>query len=119
MSQERAWEPTSWLIARRFPDVASALKAWEAARDLLLTQDLDASVLRFSLNGESHIALLGELPLPVVADQKMQAVMEENSEAAVLPDTVTAALRTRRKEFKTLGFDYLERRTGLDAGAGA
>ena len=100
---------------RRFPDVASALKAYEAARDLLLTEALDAGVLRFSLNGESHIALLGELPLAAAADKKMKALIEENSEAAVMPDEVAEELRSRRREFKSLGLEYLERRS-LEAG---
>ncbi len=118
MNKERAPEPGSWLVARRFPDVASALRAYEAARYLLLTEDLDASVLRFSVNGVRHVALLGEVPLPTAAQEKMKAAMERESEAADLPDIVAAQLRTRRREFKISGLDYLERRTGLDAGAG-
>jgi hypothetical protein len=107
---EREREPQPWLIARRFPDETRARKAWEQARDLLLTEDLDASVLRFTLDGRSHVALLGELPLPLDAGEKMKGVLEQGSEPAVLPAAVEDRLRLRRREFKGLGFDYLERR---------
>jgi hypothetical protein len=95
------------------PDEAEARKAWERARDLLLIEDLDASVLRFTLGGRSHVALLGELPLPGCAGERMKRVLEEGSEPAVLPAAVEDRLRLRRREFKGLGFDYLERRTEL------
>ena len=111
MNKEREGEPQSWLIARRFPNARAALRAYEEARDLLLTEDLDASVLRFQLGGQSHLALLGELPLPVDAEQKMKAALERGSEPAALPGPVTDYLRSRRRDFKNLGFDYLERRS--------
>ena len=44
MSQERAGEPTSWPIARRFLDVASALKAYEA--DGTMKPDFNAPFAR-------------------------------------------------------------------------
>ena len=118
MSKERESEPQSWILARRFPDTQGAVKAWEQARNLLLTEDLDASVLRFTLDVRSHVALLGELPLAADASDKMKAVLENGSEPAALPEAVTGELRSRRKEFKNLGFDYLERRTGPNPDAG-
>ncbi len=112
MTAEREPKPRGWLVARRFSNVTSALKAYEAARDLLLTEDLDASVLRFTLDGQSHVAVLGESPLPPAGDEKMRAIIEPGSEVVELPEQIADKLRARRREFKNLGLNYLERRTG-------
>ena len=118
MNKEREQEPSIWLVARKFPDVPSALKAYEAARDLLLEARIDASVLRFTLGGASHLAILGEVPMPATAAEKMRTVMEQGSQPTDLPDAVAAHLRLRRRDFKNLRLNYLERRTGLNPDAG-
>ncbi len=58
MSKERPKEPSGWFTARRYSDARNALDAYESARNRLLIQDeLDASVLRFTLNGVSYVAV--------------------------------------------------------------
>jgi len=95
------------------------LRAFIQARDLLLSDDLDASVLRFLFKGASHLAILGESPLPSQGEAKLRAVIEQGSAAIELPAEAAKHLRARRQQFKATGFDYLERRTTEGAGGGA
>jgi hypothetical protein len=113
MTKERAPDPEAWVMARRFPDPVRALKSYEAARELLLKEDLDASAFRFFLRGENYVAVIGEAPLPPGATQKVDAAMRSGEEAGRLPAWVLEHLRDRRRGFKGLGVEFLERRTGL------
>lgn len=114
MSLERGPErpSESWLLARRYPDAGSALTAYEAARDLLLEDDLDASVLRITLNAVSFVTVLGEAPLENEAAEHLDAALGEGI-AAQLPSQVVAQLQERRRAFKGTGFGFMERRSGL------
>jgi len=62
--------------------------------------------------------VLGELPLPSEGEQKIKAVIEQGSEPATLPDAVAGQLRLRRRQFKSTGLEYLERRTSTDGDGG-
>lgn len=63
MDKERGPEPTpSWVLARQFRDATQARTAYEQARDLLLSEDLDASVFRITLSGASFVAVIGKDP---------------------------------------------------------
>lgn len=64
------------------------------------------------------MAVLGERPLAAEAEQKMKAVIEQGSEPALLPEDIAEPLRSRRRQFKDTGFEYLERRTSTDGGEG-
>lgn len=113
MTKERAPDPQAWVMARRFPDPVAALKSFEAARDLLLKEDLDASAFRFFLDGENYVAIVGEAPLLAEATSKLEQALRWGQEAGQLPASVVEHFRERRREFKGLGVEFLERRTGL------
>jgi hypothetical protein len=116
LNKERAPEPQGWLVARRYPDEASALRAFELTRDLILHEEVDASVLRFILDGISHVALMGEVPLSPDHTARIGAILEPRSEPTELPEEITERLRARRERFRGTGLDYLERRTRPDFG---
>jgi hypothetical protein len=113
MTKEREPDPEGWVMARRFPDPVGALKIYEAARDLLLKEDLDASAFRFFLDGENYVAIVGEAPLPSKAARKLHEALRSGQEVGQLPASVVEHFRERRREFKGLGVEFLERRTGL------
>jgi hypothetical protein len=109
MMKERAGEPAGWVLTSRFPDEKRALKAYETARDLLLSDDLDASVFRFTLSGVSFVAVLGAPPLKREAVEMVESALSAGERAEV-PPGVLEHLRERRRAFKGLRVDYLERR---------
>ena len=78
---------------------------------MLLTDDVDASVLRFALDGENYLALVGEEPLGEAIESKVAAIWETKSDLTALPDDVGSYLRSRRLAFKQTGLEYLERRS--------
>jgi hypothetical protein len=110
--RERERQPDSWLVARRYPDARKALVAYEAARDLLLTDDLDASVLRVTVNGTSFVTVLGETALNEPTTERLERALGEAT-TAELPEDVKRLLRERRRAFKETGFGFMERRSGL------
>ena len=113
MNKERGPErPTdSWMLVRRYPDVTRALGAYEAARDLLLEDQLDASVLRLTVNHVSFVTVLGEVPLGPQPAKRMEAALGEGVDDS-LPEEVGNELRRRRRAFKHTGLDFIERRSG-------
>ncbi len=109
--RERKRQPDSWLLARRYTDATKALGAYEAARDLLLTEDLDASVLRVTVNGTSFVTVLGEALLDEESSEHLERALGGATEAE-LPEEVKRLLRERRRAFKETGFGFMERRSG-------
>ncbi len=114
MSGERGPErpPAIWLLVRQYPDARTALVTYEAARDLLLTNDLDASVLRVTVNGISFVTVLGEGALDSVSTGRLDVALGRGV-ATTLPDEVGDELRRRRRAFKHTGIGFMERRSGL------
>jgi len=114
MSGERGPErpPDIWLLVRQYPDARTALVSYEAARDLLLDDDLDASVLRVTVNGVSFVTVMGEGPLDSESVGRLDVALGRGI-ASTLPDEVGDALRRRRRAFKHTGIGFLERRSGL------
>ncbi len=111
MTKERPPQPSGWITARRYADARSALQAYESARDLLLiNEDCDASVLRFTLDGVSYVAALGEAQLEARQSHLLEEAMRDGK-AAELPESVIRGLHARRRQMTKLGFDYVERRT--------
>ncbi len=110
--REREPQPDGWLLARRYSDATKALAAYEAARDLLLMDDLDASVLRVTVNGTSFVTVLGEIALSETTTERLESALTE-APAAELPRDVQQFLRERRRAFKETGFRFMERRSGL------
>ena len=108
--KERPREPGGWMLASRFTTVGDALKAYEETRDLLFLDDLDASVVRFTFEGESFVAVVGEVPPPEedIEHIKSSLVAGRPSE---LPPVVADHLRERRRRFKATKLEFLERRT--------
>ena len=98
------------MLTSRFSSVRDALKAYEKTRDLLLKDDLDASVFRITFKGASFVAIIGETPLPgePVAHIKEALVAGTPSD---VPAEVADHLRTRRRRFKATRLEFLERRT--------
>jgi hypothetical protein len=114
MGRERGPERPreSWLLARRYPDVEAALTAYEAARDLLVEGDLDASVLRITVAGVNFVTVLGEVPLGPDANEHLNRALGEGIEAQ-LPAPVIGQLIRRRRAFRRTGIGFMERRSGL------
>lgn len=100
-----------WMLVRRYQHESAARTVYEAARDLLFTQDLDASVLRFSVNRSFHVALIGDVPLTPAAQRALDALLDRGGEPVELPPFAADDLRERRAQFKESGIDYYERRT--------
>lgn len=98
------------MLVRRYADEPTALEIFEAARDLLFTQDLDASVLRFSVNRSFHVALIGDVPLTADAGRVVAELLDRGGEPVELPPFAADDLRKRREQFKQSGIDYFERR---------
>ena len=111
MNKERAPEPAGWIATHRFKDAQTAVQAYEAIRDLLLTDDIDASVFRFTLDGVSHVGIVGETSLGDTAAEKIDLALKRGTNADV-PPSVVHRLRRRRQDFKGLKIDFLERRSG-------
>src|SRR5438128_313364 len=102
MTGEREPAQRGWFLVRRYPDVGSALEAYEATRDLLLEADLEASIFRFQLNGLNHLCILGEFPLDAEIHSVVEALLERGEEVEVPPE-VESELRVRRQRFLGLG----------------
>ena len=100
-----------WMLVRRYQNESAARKIYEAARDLLFTRDLDASVLRFTIDGVSHVVVLGEEPLNVETSEVVETLLDESGEHSDIPELARDQLRLRRRSFKSTGADYFERRT--------
>lgn len=115
MPKEHATEPSRWLVVRRYRDEPAALTTYEAVRDLLFTEDLDASVFRFTLNGVCHVAVVGETPFETSRWQPMFGLLDTDGEQTELPADASEHLWARRRSFKATGADYLERRTTRDS----
>jgi len=111
MTRERLGEPGGWVLTRRYRTVDAALQAYETTRDLIVSEDIDASVFRYTLSGESFLSVLGEEPLSRVATQMIDVAIQAG-EHLEIPEVVLDHLRDRRRRFKQLRVDYLERRRG-------
>lgn len=109
MVRERTSRPAGWVLARQFADVPQALKAYEAARDLLLNRNLEASAYRVAVDEVSFVALLGERPLGPTDTKRVDHALRFGLEAQ-LPESVVQELRRRRDDFRKSGAGYVERR---------
>jgi hypothetical protein len=112
--KERPAEPEDWRLTMEFSTVTDALRAYEEARDLLLKDDLDASVFRFQFKGASFVAIVGETPLAGEDLEHVKEALDAGRPGAV-PPAVADHLRERRRRFKATKLEFLERRTMPDA----
>lgn len=55
---------TTWLLAYRYPHMGTAGEAYQRARDIVFSEDIDASTFRVKLNGIPHVVVLGDGPMP-------------------------------------------------------
>jgi len=109
MTKERSTESDSWIFASRFPSVEKARNSYEQARDLILADDLAASVFRFTVRDTSYVAVLGDRPLSGV-DLRHLAEVLTGGEPTSVPDQISDQLQQRRQRFEALKVDFLERR---------
>ncbi len=109
--KERRRESESWIIAGAFPNMNEARQVYEQARDLLLLDDLDASVIRFQFKGTNFVAVIGETPLSGEGLAHVNEVLSAGEPSVVAP-AVADHLRERRRHFKHTNLDFLERRRG-------
>jgi hypothetical protein len=109
MSKERSAESERWIFASRFPSAEDALKCYEQARDLILVDDVAASVFRFTVKDTSYVAVLGERPL-TGKDVRRITELLRSGEPTGVPEQIIDHLRERRQRFEELKVDFLERR---------
>ncbi len=107
MTKEGAPQPHGWQIARRYDNPDDALAAYRRARDLLFSQDLDATTFRILLEGQPYVALIGEAPLTEAATTAMEEAFG-TGEPAELPSDVVDQLGARRAQVVRPGLGYLE-----------
>lgn len=110
MTKEREPRPTSWAEVRRYGSANAALVAYEAARDLILEDELEASAFRVTVDGVSFVTVLGERTPPAESLVKICELLAQGSDAQ-LPPPVLDELRRRRRAFRRTGAEFLERRT--------
>ena len=108
---ERESRPSSWVLARHFADADRARDAYEAARDLLLEEVIEASAFRVTVDQVSFVALLGERPLGARETGQILHALELGRDA-ILPPVVVQHLREKRDQFRASGLDFIERRHG-------
>ena len=109
MTKERSTESDRWIFSSRFPSAEKARHSYEQARDLILADDLAASVFRFTVRDTSYVAVLGDRPLSG-ADLRHLAEVLTGGEPTSVPDQISDQLRQRRQRFEALRVDFLERR---------
>ena len=109
MTKERSTESERWIFASRFPSAEEARRTYEQARDLILVDDLPASVFRFTVRDTSYVAVLGDRPLVGVDFWNLAEVLS-SGEPTAIPDRISDQLRERRQRFEELKVDFLERR---------
>jgi hypothetical protein len=91
-----------WVLVFAFETFDRAGLAYEACRDLIFGQELDASVYRIVLNGRTHVVVLGFVPLP---EQTMEALQRQLSQGcgSSLPREVLLILAARHAEVRAPG----------------
>ena len=90
MERETRPEPErpGWTLVRRFSDPRSALQVFETARDLLLSEDLEASAFRFLFGEQSFVALIGdETPAPP-ALARVHEALASGTPVGELPESI-------------------------------
>ena len=110
MTEEREPRLRSWAEVRRYTSADDALVAYEAARDRILEDELEASAFRVTVDGVSFVTVLGEQPPPTDSLAKMRELLAQGSEAE-LPPPVLDELQRRRGAFQRTGAEFMERRT--------
>jgi hypothetical protein len=91
-----------YLRAARFADEPPSRRAYNSAQQALYaTPQSDVSVYRLQLNRVWHLAALGELPPPELADQ-LDAIFA-TGEPATLPAEVLTFLVERRAQATRIG----------------
>jgi hypothetical protein len=99
---ERREEKERWFLAFRFPDMATAGRAYQATRDQVFGRDLDASVYRVQIRGEPHVIALGDgSPDPDLRKKFEEACA--TGERTEIPSDVRSTLEERRTQGKVPG----------------
>lgn len=93
---------SSWLLAFRYPDMESAGEAYSRAREIVFSEDIDASTYRVQINGLPHVVALGEGPLRPRLRRRFEVACTSGV-AVELPADAQAALVRRRLEGRIPG----------------
>lgn len=100
---------TTWLLAYRYPDMEIAGEAFQRARDIVFSEDIDASAYRMQINAIPHVVVLGEGRLSPELRRRFEIACE-GGEVVELPADARAALVRRRIESRIPGA-FWERRS--------
>jgi hypothetical protein len=107
---ERSRQRTGWLLVRRYQDESASFTIYEAARDLVLTQELDATVPCFFVNRSFHLSLVGVVALPDDAFRLIDELLDRYGEPPEPPPPAALDLRRRPARRKDSSTDYPESR---------
>lgn len=104
--------PLGWVIAYQYSSAEVARQAYEAVRNaILLDEDAGASVFRFLLDDDICVALLADSPLPAKEQQLVESLLAPEGTRVTLSVAILEELYERRREIKSSGPGYTERRT--------
>lgn len=107
-SSRHETEPIPYQRAAQFAEERLAGLAYQQARDAIYADPAnDLSIYRFQLDHGWHVAALGELPPPALA-QTLETILAMGTPAA-LPAEVLTLLARRRAEQRQFG-PWVERR---------
>ena len=99
---------TAWVLAYRYPTMDSAKHGWEAVRDMIFLDDMDASVYRSKINGYAHVVIVGNQCLTSGLQDRFAGACRGAS-SALLPQMIAAYLVERRRQSAIPG-TFWERR---------
>lgn len=99
----------TWLLAYRYTDMEVAGEAYQRARDIVFSEDIDASAYRVQINGIPHVVVLGDGPPSPELRRRFETACE-GGETVELPADVHAELVRRRLEGRIPGA-FWERRS--------
>jgi hypothetical protein len=85
-----------WVIAYRFATMEAAKQGWEAVRNIILAEDLDASAYRSKINGQAHVVIIGDEPMTSPLQDRFGSACK-NGLAALIPQMIAAYLVERRR----------------------
>ncbi|MGE4053433.1 MAG: hypothetical protein AB7F99_01435 [Vicinamibacterales bacterium] len=100
-------EPDAYLRCARFPDAASAGRAYDAVQEAIFASQSDLSCFRFQLNDVWHDAVLGQVPPPEFS-LRLDTLLS-TGEPTTLPAEVLHHLKTRRAAAVASGLRWIER----------
>jgi hypothetical protein len=99
---EKKRDKQGWLLAFRFPNMETAGKAYQRARNVVFGRDIDTTVYRVQLEGIAHVVVLGDGPLTIWSTETFTKACA-GGEATSIPEDVKRLLEKRRQAGKVPG----------------